>query len=93
MATRLSTAATAGLIALVATTALAQDYPGREQLRGQSAEFRREVIQVASGVYVAVGYSASNVVLIQGADSSARLSAELSSLAERQHALVGQFKI
>ena len=70
MATRLSTAATAGLIALVATTALAQDYPGREQLRGQSAEFRREVIQVASGVYVAVGYAASNVVLIQGADSS-----------------------
>ena len=31
--------------------------------------------------------------IIQGADSSARLSAELSSLAERQHALVGQFKI
>ena len=31
--------------------------------------------------------------IIQGADSSANLSAELSSLAERQHALVGQFKI
>ena len=31
--------------------------------------------------------------IIQGADSSAHLSAELSSLAERQHALVGQFKI
>lgn len=31
--------------------------------------------------------------IIQGADSSANLSVELSSLAERQHALVGQFKI
>lgn len=31
--------------------------------------------------------------IIQGADSSSHLSAELSSLAERQHALVGQFKI
>lgn len=31
--------------------------------------------------------------IIQGADSSAHLSGELSHLAERQHALVGQFKI
>jgi alkyl sulfatase BDS1-like metallo-beta-lactamase superfamily hydrolase len=35
-------------------------------LRAQSAEFRKEVIQVTDGVYVAVGYSASNVILIQG---------------------------
>ncbi len=44
----------------------AQDYPGREKLRAQSAEFRKEVIRVTEGVYVAVGYSASNVILIQG---------------------------
>ncbi|MCC7123471.1 MAG: alkyl/aryl-sulfatase [Acidobacteria bacterium] len=58
------------MMALLATTATARDYSGREKLRAQSAQFRREVIQVASGVYVAVGYSASNVVLIQGADGS-----------------------
>jgi alkyl sulfatase BDS1-like metallo-beta-lactamase superfamily hydrolase len=46
--------------------AVAQDYAGRERLRAESAEFRREVIRVTDGVYVAVGYSASNVILIQG---------------------------
>lgn len=66
----LKKARAAALLALVTTTGYAQTYPGREQLRAQSAEFRREVIQVASGVFVAVGYSASNVVLIQGTDGS-----------------------
>jgi alkyl sulfatase BDS1-like metallo-beta-lactamase superfamily hydrolase len=47
-------------------SAPAQDYPGREKLRAQSAEFRKEVIRVTEGVYMAVGYSASNVILIQG---------------------------
>ena len=42
-------------------TAAAQEYAGREKLRAQSNEFRKEVIRVADGVYVAVGYSASNV--------------------------------
>src|SRR5215475_14976567 len=46
--------------------ALAQDYTGREKLRAQSNEFRKEVIRVTDGVYVAVGYSASNVIVIQG---------------------------
>jgi alkyl sulfatase BDS1-like metallo-beta-lactamase superfamily hydrolase len=46
--------------------AAAQEYAGREKLRAQSNEFRREVIRVTEGVYVAVGYSASNVTLIQG---------------------------
>jgi alkyl sulfatase BDS1-like metallo-beta-lactamase superfamily hydrolase len=46
--------------------AAAQEYDGREKLRAQSTEFRREVIRVTDGVYVAVGYSASNVILIQG---------------------------
>jgi len=52
------------------TPAAAQDYAGRETLRAQSNEFRKDVIQVTDGVYVAVGYSASNVILIQGADGS-----------------------
>ena len=43
-----------------------QDYAGRDKLRAESAEFRKEVIRVTDGVYVAVGYSASNVILIQG---------------------------
>ena len=46
--------------------AYAQDYAGREKLRAESTEFRKEVIRVTEGVYVAVGYSASNVILIQG---------------------------
>jgi alkyl sulfatase BDS1-like metallo-beta-lactamase superfamily hydrolase len=46
--------------------AVAQDYVGREKLRAESAEFRKEVIRVTDSVYVAVGYSASNVILIQG---------------------------
>jgi alkyl sulfatase BDS1-like metallo-beta-lactamase superfamily hydrolase len=54
------------MLALGPATGLAQEHPGREKLRAQSAEFRREIIQVASGVYVAVGYAASNVVLVQG---------------------------
>jgi alkyl sulfatase BDS1-like metallo-beta-lactamase superfamily hydrolase len=47
-------------------SAAAQDYAGREKLRAQSNEFRKEVIRVMDGVYVAVGYSAGNVILIQG---------------------------
>lgn len=41
-------------------------HAGREQLRAQSNEFSAEVIRVTDGVYVAVGYSISNVILIQG---------------------------
>jgi alkyl sulfatase BDS1-like metallo-beta-lactamase superfamily hydrolase len=50
--------------------AAGQEYPGREKLRSQSNEFRREVVHVTDGVYVAVGYSASNVVLFQGDSGS-----------------------
>ena len=39
-------------------------------MRAQSNEFRQEVIRVTDGVYVAVGYSASNVILITGANGS-----------------------
>ena len=51
-------------------SAAAQDYAGREKLRAQSNEFRKEVIRVTDGVYVAVGYSASNVIVIQGDSGS-----------------------
>jgi alkyl sulfatase BDS1-like metallo-beta-lactamase superfamily hydrolase len=51
-------------------SAAAQDDAGREKLRGQSKEFRKEVIRVTDGVYVAVGYSASNVILVQGDNGS-----------------------
>jgi alkyl sulfatase BDS1-like metallo-beta-lactamase superfamily hydrolase len=47
-------------------SAAAQEYGAREKLRAQSNEFRKDVIRVTDGVYVAVGYSASNVILIQG---------------------------
>ncbi|MFE0019272.1 alkyl sulfatase dimerization domain-containing protein [Mesorhizobium sp. NPDC059054] len=48
------------------STPPADEFAGREQLRASSAEFRREVIKIAEGVFAAVGYSASNVTLIQG---------------------------
>ena len=46
-------------------SAAAQVYAAREKLRAQSNQFRKDVIRVTDGVYVAVGYSASNVILIQ----------------------------
>jgi uncharacterized sulfatase len=54
------------MLSLGPAPALAQEYSGREKLRAHSTEFRREVIQVADGVFVAVGYAASNVILVQG---------------------------
>src|SRR5262244_2774580 len=51
-------------------SSVAQDDAAREKLRAESAEFRKDVIKVADGVYVAVGYSASNVILIQGGSGS-----------------------
>lgn len=38
-----------------------QDFPGREKLRAQSNDLRKDIIRVTDGVYVAVGYSAANV--------------------------------
>jgi len=54
------------IVCAACVSAAAQEYAGREKLRAQSNEFRKEVIRVTDGVYVAVGYSASNVILIQG---------------------------
>jgi alkyl sulfatase BDS1-like metallo-beta-lactamase superfamily hydrolase len=43
-------------------------YGGRARLRALNTEFRPDVIEVVPGVLVAVGYSASNVTLLQGHD-------------------------
>src|SRR5262245_24709453 len=65
-------AAALAVVMLVAPcgTAEGQAFAGREKLRAHSNEFRKEVIRVTDGVYVAVGYSASNVILIQGDSGS-----------------------
>ncbi|WP_210336744.1 alkyl/aryl-sulfatase [Ensifer sp. ENS05] len=54
----------------LSSPASADEFAGREQLRASSVEFRREVIEVTEGVFAAVGYSASNVILIQGEGGS-----------------------
>ncbi|WP_376742755.1 alkyl/aryl-sulfatase [Ensifer canadensis] len=46
--------------------AFEDEFAGREQLRESSSEFRKEIIKITDGVFAAVGYSASNVTLIQG---------------------------
>lgn len=74
----------AATLALGAATAGAQDLPARERLQAQSAQFRREVIQVADGVFVAVGYAASNVVLIQGEGGSIIVDTATDPVAARQ---------
>lgn len=54
----------------LASSALADEFAGREQLRASSAEFRKDVIEITNGVFAAIGYSASNVTLIQGDNGS-----------------------
>jgi alkyl sulfatase BDS1-like metallo-beta-lactamase superfamily hydrolase len=63
---RLLPAVLAAAILAIASTLSAQGFAGREKLRAHSAEFRKEVIKVADDVYVAVGYSLGNAILIQG---------------------------
>ena len=46
------------------------EFAGRERLRASSVEFRKDVVNVTDEVFVAVGYSASNVILIQGKGGS-----------------------
>ena len=67
-----ATMALAMLLMLVAicVTAAAQEFAGREKLRAHSDEFRREVIKVTGGVWVAVGFSNANSVLIEGEGAS-----------------------
>lgn len=46
-------------------TAHEPQFTARDKLKAHSDEFRQRVEEVAEGIYVAVGYSASNVALIQ----------------------------
>jgi alkyl sulfatase BDS1-like metallo-beta-lactamase superfamily hydrolase len=63
---------------------LAQAYPGRDKLRAQSNEFRKDVIPVTDGVFVAVGYSASNVILVQGDGGSIIVDTSTDLVAARE---------
>ena len=65
---RPSAAAWLALLTLASgDTASAQDFAGRERLRAHGEqEFRKDIVRVADRVYVAVGYSGSNVTLIVG---------------------------
>lgn len=74
----------AAMLVLGAAGAVAQDDSGREKLRAQSNEFRRDVIEVTDGVYVAVGYAASNVILIQGDAGSIIVDTAADMVAARQ---------
>src|SRR5262245_20127960 len=78
-------AAALAVVMLVAPcgTAAGQAFAGREKLRAQSNEFRKEVIRVTDGVYVAVGYSASNVILLQGDSGSILVDASTDPVAAR----------
>jgi alkyl sulfatase BDS1-like metallo-beta-lactamase superfamily hydrolase len=50
-----------------ASAAAAQEFAGREKLRTHGErEFRKDIVTVADGVYVAVGYSMANVTMIVG---------------------------
>lgn len=55
------------LFILLSASVAAQDqFAGRDKLRAHTNEFRKEVVRVTDGVYVAVGYSLGNAILIQG---------------------------
>lgn len=53
---------------MLSAAAIAQERPGSVELREHNVEFKRDVIRVSDGVFVAVGYAASNVILLQGVD-------------------------
>src|SRR5262249_32228700 len=78
-------AAALAVVMLMAScwTAEGQAFAGREKLRTHSNEFRKAVIRVADGVYVAVGYSASNVILIQGDSGSIIVDTATDAVAAR----------
>jgi len=65
---RIEAGAALAVLLLLATggSLAAQEFAGREKLRAHSDEFRKDVIRVTGGVYVAVGFSDANSVLIQG---------------------------
>jgi alkyl sulfatase BDS1-like metallo-beta-lactamase superfamily hydrolase len=67
------TAVTRGLLLAslavgLASPGAAQNLSPRDELFAHSEEFRREVIQVTEGVYVAVGFALGNAILVEGDD-------------------------
>ncbi len=61
----------ATLLALAANGVAAHEISTAEDaLRKHNADFHKQVVEVTEGVYVAVGYSAANVTLIQGQGGS-----------------------
>jgi alkyl sulfatase BDS1-like metallo-beta-lactamase superfamily hydrolase len=54
--------------AAVAGPATAQQSAARAELFAHSDEFRREVIQVTDGVWVAVGFALANSIMVEGDD-------------------------
>jgi len=59
------------LMLLSTNAAFSQGLTAREQLRAHGEqEFRKDIVKVSDGVYVAVGYSMANVTLIVGASGT-----------------------
>lgn len=58
----------AAAFTLCMTLAATAQQSNEEKLIAHSGEFRPEVIKVADGVWVAVGYALANVILIEGTD-------------------------
>lgn len=60
------------LLGALAVVASAAESPqrARKTLQDHNAEFRQRVEAPAPGIFVAIGYSASNVTLVQGQDGS-----------------------
>ena len=56
------------VVIALAAPAGAQEFAGREKLRAHSEEFRKEIVRVTDGVYVASGYDLANSIMIEGAD-------------------------
>jgi len=54
------------MLAAAGVAVAVQEFAGREKLRAHSGEFRKDVIKVTDGVYVTVGFSDANSILIQG---------------------------
>ena len=59
---------TVALLTVTPSVSSGDDTPATKLLKARSAEFREEVVEVSKGVYVAVGYSVSNVGMVVGND-------------------------
>ena len=46
----------------------AQESENLQRLREHSDEFRKDIIEVTDGVYLAIGYALANVIMIEGDD-------------------------